>query len=182
MPWAKSIAAAIALLALGITDSSAHAASTRAEYVAQVDPICQSAQAQEAAASQPLLRAIRRARHHKPNRRLTRRLRRLSAGVASQKAAIEHAANNQIATIPPAPDDVSLIQVWLRARNELIDLETGLEGGFRGKPGRVVANVFRVIGLEQETSDLVSDFGFRYCNQSSSEIESIGIAFGGASS
>jgi hypothetical protein len=60
----KSIAIAIALVALAASAGTARAASTRAEYVAQVDPICQSAVTQEAAAAQPLTAAVRRMKKH----------------------------------------------------------------------------------------------------------------------
>jgi hypothetical protein len=39
------IAAAITVIALAITATSAAAATTRAEYVAQADPICKSSEA-----------------------------------------------------------------------------------------------------------------------------------------
>jgi hypothetical protein len=43
VPIAEALAIAIGLVALAIPPS-AHAASSRAEYVAQVEPICQAAQ------------------------------------------------------------------------------------------------------------------------------------------
>jgi hypothetical protein len=46
------IALAITLIALAIIASTAAAASTRAEYVAQVDPICHAAHVKEKAAAQ----------------------------------------------------------------------------------------------------------------------------------
>jgi hypothetical protein len=97
-------------------------------------------------------------------------------------AAIEHAANDQIATIPPAPDDLSLIQVWIRARNELVDLEVQLFGNtphFKMPKGaqRFFSLFFQLAAKEQEVSDLVEGFGFQHCNTPPAEIQFIGNTF-----
>ena len=168
MRTAVTLAIAISL-ALAMGAGSASAASTRAEYVAQVDPICQSADAQEAALFQPVLRATKRSMKKHSSRKTLRRFKRLYSTYLTQKAAIEHAANTQIAAVPPAPDDVSLVQVWLRARNELVDIETGLVGAIRKNPIRGITSFIKLVGLQQETYDLVRDFGFRYCNASPPE-------------
>jgi hypothetical protein len=164
------IAVAISLVALATTAVSASAATTRAEYVAQVDPICQSAQAQEAVALQPVLRAFKRDQKHH-SRKTSRRAARAFRAYFQQYAVIERAANAQIATVTPAPDDVSLIQVWVRARGELLDDETQLfSGGLKPKKGlkglgQVFGLFFGLIGREFEVADLVRDFGFQYCNR-----------------
>jgi hypothetical protein len=162
-----SFALVVGAMAIAIVASPAQAAVTRADYVAQVDPICQAAASQEDSALQPVLRAVKRSQgHHRPSRKAERRLKRRYTTYLSQKAAIERAANDQIAAVPPAPDDVSLIQVWLRARNELVGLETGLLSVIKDKPSQGIASFIRLIGLEEEVYDLVRDFGFQYCNAS----------------
>jgi hypothetical protein len=167
----KLIALAIALVALAITATSASAATTRAEFVAQADPICQNGQAQEAVAAQPLLRATKRAKKHK-NRKTRRRADRALATYFAQYALIERAVNAQIATVPPAPDDVSLVGVWLRARGELIDFEGQLFNGSLGGNGgglkgfaKFLTLIFEITGRQQEVADVVRDFGFQYCSQ-----------------
>jgi hypothetical protein len=158
----------LALIAAALFATPASAATTRAEYVAQVDPICQSGQAQEVVAAQPLLRAAKRAKKHPKSRKASKRLGRAVASYFQQYGAIEHAVNTQIATVPPAADDVSLIQVWLRARNELVDLETGL---FSSRPkglkgfAKLLSDFFTLAARQLEVADLVRDFGFQYCNQ-----------------
>lgn len=170
----------IAAIALAIGATSASAASTRAEWVAQVDPICQNGQAQEAVVIQPLRRATKSASRHRDSRKLRRRLSRTFRRYYQQRAAIESAVNVQIAAVPPAPDDVSLVQVWLRARGELLDLENqSLTGGTKPKKGlkgvgQIVTLFFQLIGRQEEVSDLVRDFGFQYCNQTSDEFQFIG--------
>jgi hypothetical protein len=158
------------VVAVAVFAATASAATTRAEYVAQVDPICQAGQAQEALAGQPLLKAAKRAKKHPKSRKASKRLDRAIAGYFQQYAAIEHSVNTQIAAVPPAPDDVSLVQVWLRARNELVDLQTRL---FSSKPtghglkglAKFFTDLFTVAARQLEAADLVRDFGFQYCNQ-----------------
>jgi hypothetical protein len=179
----KLIAPAIAMVALAIPATAAYAASTRAEYVAQADPICQAGQAQEAIAAQPLLRATKRAqKHHALDKKGTqKKLTRLFSAYLTQWAAIEHQVNSQIAAVPPAPDDVSLIQVWLRARNELVDLESQLVNSFKHpkrikNPFKLIQKFFELTARQFEVSDLVRDFGFQYCN-SVSDVQIIGNTF-----
>jgi hypothetical protein len=172
------IALAMGVVALAIMAGPAGAATTRADWVAQVDPVCQNGQAQEIAAGQPLIRAVRRAKKHR-TRKTSRRAERAVIAYFFQYANIERAVDAQIATVPPAPDDVSLVQVWLRARGELLDLETRLFTGNvkTGKGlkgfGQVFTLFFELLGRQQEVTDLVRDFGFRYCNQPTPEIQVI---------
>ena len=163
--------AAIVFAAMALTAASASGATTRAAWVAQVDPICQNAQGQEVVAAQPLLRATKRAKKHARSRKVERTFSRAFRTYFGQYVSIERAATAQIATIPPATEDVSLVQVWLRARGELLDSETQLFfGGFKPKKGlkglaQVFTAFFQLIGREQEVTDLVRDFGFHYCSQ-----------------
>jgi hypothetical protein len=162
------IALAIAAIALAIMASPASAATTRADFVAQADPICQNGQAQEAVAIQPFAQALKRDKKHH-NRKTRRRVGRAFLAYLIQYTNIERAVNAQLATLPVAPDDISLIQVWLRARGELLDLEsrfllgTSSQGkGLKGL-GHFLNDFFTLIGKEYEVADMVRDFGFTYC-------------------
>jgi hypothetical protein len=160
-------ALACAAVGLAVFAAPANAATTRADWVAQVDPICQNGEAQEQSLIQPLIQATKRAeKHPKLRRKLNRRLERAYRSYFFAYGNIERAVNAQIATIPPAPDDVSLVQVWLRARGELVDLETGLLA-HNGKKGaqKFFSSIFELLGRQFEVADLVRDFGFQYCNQ-----------------
>jgi hypothetical protein len=163
------MAIAIGLVAMAIAAAPASAATTRAEWVAQVDPICQNGMAQEAAAAQPLIKASKRAKKQH-NRKAERKIARALRNFFTQYAAIEAAVNAQIATVPPAIEDVSLIQVWLRARAELVDLErrlfTSKPQAGRGVKGftRFLTDFFTLGARQLEIADLVRDFGFQYCN------------------
>ena len=171
----KLIAPAIIVIALAITATTAYGASTRAEYVAQVDPICATAQLQEAAAAEPLLAAKQRIRKQGKSRSNERKLNRALSFYISQHLAIERSANAQIATVPPALEDTSLVQVWLRARGELLDTEQQFfAGGLKPKGGvkafaRLFTTLFVLIGREFEVTDLVRDFSFNYCGREVSD-------------
>jgi hypothetical protein len=155
----------------------AQAATTRADFVAQADPICQNGLAQEAVAIQPVIRAAKRVKKHH-TRKAAKRFDRAFSFYFAQFANIERAVNAQIATVPVAPDDVSLIQVWLRARGELLDVESRLflrptEGkGLKGF-AQVFNDLFELIGRQLEVSDLVRDFGFQYCTLGQPELQII---------
>jgi hypothetical protein len=158
------------LAAIAIMATSASAATTRAEFVAQVDPICQNGQAQGAIAAQPMLKAAKRDKR-RGSRKAAKKLDRAMRTYFTQSAAIQKAVNTQIATVPPAPDDVSLVQVWLRARGELIDNETQLfthkfrsKGDLKGF-ARFFTLIFQMASREFEVADIVRDFGFQYCSQ-----------------
>jgi hypothetical protein len=174
-----AIATALVAVVLAVTASHAHAATTRAEYVAQADPICLAGMNQEAAISHPLQKAAKRAKRH-PGRKSDRRLNRTVRAYFQQYTAIEHSVNDQIAAVPPAPEDVSLIQVWLRARDDLTDLEARL---FASKPhGRglkafahLFTDFFTLAARQLEVADLVRDFGFQYCNATPPETQIISI-------
>ena len=175
-----SFALGVGAMAIAIVASPAQAAATRTEYVAQVDPICQAGRAQEAVARQSFLTAAKRVRRHHPDSRKTsRKLMGLFRVYFAQRAAIEHGVNAQIAAVPPITEDVSLVQVWLRAREELVDVETRFlttspPGNIKGA-ARVIGDAFELIARQFEVNDLVRDFGFQYCS-STVETQFIGAA------
>jgi hypothetical protein len=169
------MALAITLVTLAVAAASASAATTRAEWVAQVDPICQNGLAQEAAVAQPIAAAVKYSKKHPRSRKADKRLLRATAAFFRQAAAIDHAVDAQIATVPPAADDVSLVAVWLRARGELTDLEVRFFTSIT-HPGksfkafsRLFNQLFELSAREFEVADLVRDFGFQYCTQPGSE-------------
>jgi hypothetical protein len=172
-------AVAIAVIALAITAGPATAATTRAEYVAQVDPVCQAAQAQEEAAALPVSKKLKRLHKQERMKKASRKARgraakremRLLAGFYDYVVAVEHGVNAQIATIPPAIEDTSLVQVWLRARGEALVVTQRL---FRAlAKGQFFAAFELLIEVETkaaEASDLVRDFGFRYCSSPAGQL------------
>jgi hypothetical protein len=168
------------LIALAIAAPTAFADTTRAEWVAQVDPICQNGQAQETTAAQPLKAITRQYKKHPKSHKIEKRLLHTFSGFVQQSGAIERAVNAQIAMIPPATEDVSLVAVWLRVRGQIVDSETRLfGGGFKPKKGlkgfsQFFNDLLSLGAREYEAADLVRDFGFAYCNQAATELQFIG--------
>jgi hypothetical protein len=171
----KRIALAITVVAVGMTAATASAAPTRAEYVAQVDPICQAGLVQETAAARPLAKKLRRLKKHahsrKARRRAAKRQARALARFYDFVAGVEQGVTAQIAPIPPPTEDTSLIQVWVRVRGEEVVVTQRLfrsfaKGDFFGAFGLL----FEVVAKSEEASDLVRDFGFQYCSAPAQQV------------
>jgi chemotaxis regulatin CheY-phosphate phosphatase CheZ len=170
--------AAVALVALTVGTATAYGASTRADYVAQVDPICKAGLDQETAAAGPVVKKLKRLERHakqshsrKVRRRVEKRETRLLARFYDFVAGVEQGVTAQIATIPPAVEDTSLVQVWLRARGEQAVATQRLfrslaKGDFLG----TFTLLFEVEAKSEEVTDLVRDFGFQYCSSPDQEV------------
>jgi hypothetical protein len=175
----KEAFAVVALVSVGtlcaLPAPDAHAATTRAEYVAQVDPICQAGLAQETAAARPLVKKLHRLKKHarsrEARRRADKRRMRALARFYDFIAVVEQGVTAQIASIPPAIEDTSLVQVWLRARGEEVIATQRLfrslaKGDFLG----AFSLLFEVSAKSEEASDLVRDFGFQYCSAPAQQV------------
>jgi hypothetical protein len=166
------IALAITVIVLAITAASASAATTRAEYVAQVEPICQAGVAQEEAAARPLAKKLkqlqrsrRQAHSRKAIRRFAKRELRLLVRFYDLVARVEQEVTSQIAAVPPAIEDTSLIQVWLRVRNEQAVVTQRLIRAFaKGSFFAAFDLILEATAKSAEAADLVRDFGFQYCS------------------
>lgn len=171
---------AVVLLATAAFAASANAATTRAEYVAQVDPVCLAGLAQTDAKARPFAKKLarwdkqmKRTHSRKARARILRRQLRALARFYGSMAVIEQGVNAQIAAIPPAIEDTSLVQIWLRARGEQVVLTQRLFRAFaKGDFFSAIDLLSQVQSKSDEASDLVRDFGFRYC---SSPLESLGL-------
>ncbi len=172
------LATCVAAVILAIAATPANAATTRAEYVARVDPICQAGLAQEGAAGKPLAKKLKRldrqlkkSHSRKARRRIDRREGRLLTRYFDFVATVEQGVNAQIAAIPPAIEDTSLIQVWLRARSEeIVAIQRAMrsltKGDFLGGFGLLLDLQVKA----EEAADLVRDFGFRYCSSEEQQV------------
>jgi hypothetical protein len=109
-----------AIAAVCMSAAPAQAATSRAEYIAQVDPICQSVMPSLdqtwAAYNRNYKHWIRQATHGtlkawvKQTRRTAAALNRLNQ--------VEISLTNQLAAIPPAPGDEAVIGTWLSYRRQ----------------------------------------------------------------
>jgi hypothetical protein len=128
MPSRKSLAIATALVAVVTGSATAHAASTRADYAAQVNPICASATAQDqqlTARSEEELRRIHQALKKVEGRKrekLLARDRKLSSALPDQHLRIRYSELARLRAVPAAPGDEGLVATWLDGRKQSLDL------------------------------------------------------------
>jgi hypothetical protein len=160
-----SIALAIAVVALAATATTAIAASTRAEYVAQVDPVCQVEQAKEKAVIGP---AMRRVRHledrgldpEKPAKPIARTI----ARGYDRLAAIQRDTDSTIASIPPAPGDEAVVSSWLGQRAAFTDhFQRSANAIAHQHRRRFVSLLFKAIEVAETAAESIQEFGFGSC-------------------
>src|SRR5215813_7323572 len=102
----RSVAPAVVLIALALAATAAYAAATRAEYVAQVDPICRAANPKQNALLKALERRIKQLhRHGVDTETPAKRVIRIALRYYDRLAEIQRGENAQIAIVTPAPGD-----------------------------------------------------------------------------
>jgi hypothetical protein len=124
----KSTALAAALVALAVLPSAALATTDRADYAAQVNPICASANARDqqltAQAEErfaQLHRELRKARGHRREKLLAQD-RKLTAALPDRHLGIHYDELKRLQTVAAAPGDEFLVSSWLDARKSGLDL------------------------------------------------------------
>jgi hypothetical protein len=159
------IALVITMIALAITATPAHGASTRAEYVAQVDPICKSELRTEKAVIRPAKkrydRLVKRGLDpDKPSKPIGR----LVIRVYDHLAQIQREADSQIATVPPAPGDESTVTTWLQDRAAFTRQfkQAGHAFGHQ-KLRRFYRLILGAYEHDERAEELIQDFGFSSC-------------------
>jgi hypothetical protein len=149
--FAALVVTAIALLA--VTTPSASAASTRAEYIAQADPLC----AAWIQVSNKQLKGFPKDAEAEQWRRAVRRLQ-----------ITLRAFNRLLASLsglqPPAADAAQVNQ-WLAGLRAQTPLAKALIAATKQHSfGKVVKSSGRLAEASQDTQDLVAGFGFQSCD------------------
>jgi hypothetical protein len=156
----------IAVLALVACAATAQAAPTRADYVAQVDPICQASKASQKHEARKYKRQFRRLREQglDPDRP-TKRAIRMTVRFYDRLARIQRGTTNQIAIVPPAPGDEPLVAEWLRLRSMRIELTNhAIHAYARNRKSHQFKRLLEKANLaEINAESAVADFHFRYC-------------------
>ena len=146
-------ATALALLAaLAVAVPLAHAASTRAEYIAQVDPICKATidAQRQAAGSKGFVGPLNHGHYKAAGRSLRRVFAAFGPGV------------EQVAAIVPPAADSQLVGIWvedLRAQVPLGNRVAGLLIDNRF-PRKLLSRLGR---MNRTTRAIVANFGFHSC-------------------
>jgi hypothetical protein len=162
------------VLSLGLITvwaAPAEAASTRAEYIAEVDPICQSFVGPEKAA----LHAYRKTAQRwdrlaskwtlkawlKQTRRVSRSLLRLTE--------LDTTLNGQIAAVPPPAADAGTIGAWLSARGQANALAAAAARALN-RPVPQIGKYFKRVKQANASLDAagraIAGFGFQVCGVS----------------
>jgi hypothetical protein len=174
--------ALIALIASMVAAAPAGAASTRAEYIAQAEPICLAADQQAERAQKRVLRRLKKkaarvrkkfeARGSVPIEEPSKKeLRKLASGLAVFFAKLIAPANlafdqatAQLRAIPPAPGDEAAVSTWLAGRTEFSRLNyIAIRGGRNGKFKRFFISTLKADEALRKGQAPVNAFGFQHC-------------------
>jgi hypothetical protein len=161
------IALAITAVALALTSASAGAAATRADYVAQVDPICQAAFVAEKAADKAFHRRIKKDEQRlRDGRRVSKSASASLFRFYGRLRLIGRNMDAAIVPIAPAPGDELTVQTWLAQRERSIDLQRRAMSAIRrGQFGKYFGRFLKAIAADVDAYSTVRDFGFAYCTR-----------------
>jgi hypothetical protein len=153
---AKPIAILLAFVALGIGAETAHATSSRADYVAQADPICKSSDSQLAQRLPGLIKRISKRQN-------------ITATIAegyglALGGKIFGQVTNQLTAIPPAPGDEATVSSWLDGRRAYKrGVDRAAAAGKHNKKKQMLRLLKQAIIAVSRANQLVVGFGFQYC-------------------
>ena len=136
-----------------VLPATSNAAATRAEFIAQVDPICKRADAEIL----PLTKASARAIRHE-NLRLAAR--KLSTANKMFRVSLQ-----EIAAVPPPPSDEVLINRWEGLEYRDTVHTEHLVAALKNenlKKARAISK--KSAQLEKRIDRLIGDYGFNECN------------------
>jgi hypothetical protein len=161
MPRA-TVGPVIVLLVVLVCAPAARAASTRAEYVAQVDPICHAAD----------LKGKRAAKKHHLPRVIDLGDLQLGERDAQLTVAKQLALNNkvirpfiaQVAAVPPPPGDEGVISKFIAdLHSYTVHGDKAVRAIRHGKPHRAYHLIVAALGPLVEDNENLKPFGFQYC-------------------
>ena len=133
----------------------ADATSTRAEYIAQADPICQSTEAAERRALGPkgtVLRLMKKGRFKAAAHRERNTVVAFSAGV------------ERLAALSPPSADAQLIGSWVQLLRAQYPVGKQIAAAMAHRRDLYKLYV-RLGSMNVQTHALVADFGFGYCQK-----------------
>jgi hypothetical protein len=160
------IGAVLSMGAIAVGAAPANGAATRAEYVAQVDPICQAFRGPASAADSAYIKNYKRwfrvARKGtvKAFVRQTNR----TAGSLLRFTQIHMSVTDQIATVPPAAADTGTVNTWLNYRRKSDAFSTSAASALRQlKFKRFFEQNDHADAAEAAGRVTIAPFGFQVC-------------------
>jgi hypothetical protein len=153
---------------IAVWAAPAGAASTRAEYIAQVDPICQSFEGPVddgwAAYVRNFKRWVRAAKHGTPTA-IVRGAKRTARSLA-QWAQTLNRLFDQIAVVPPPAEDAVTVRAWINHRRQANAYNLATASALMRGKGRKAVRLGSRAGTEAEASErAISGFGFQVCER-----------------
>jgi hypothetical protein len=158
----------VSMALITVWAAPADAASTRAEYIAQVDPICQSFEGPVddgwAAYVRNFKRWVRAAKHGTP-KAIVRGAKRTARSLAQWAQTLTRLFD-QIAAVPPPAEDAATLSAWTNHRRQAnaynVATASAIRQGKIAKADRLV----RQADAEAEASErAISGFGFQVCER-----------------
>ena len=162
-------ALALALLVTSaVAVTPAHAASTRAEYIAQVDPICESFVGPHDAAVKAYNTVAKRQEHLAGKGTLKAWLKatRRQSHSLSRVTQIEESLYEAFAAVPPPAADAVLIGTWLDDRRRSTAFAASAAAALNRpvpKIGKVVKQIKRARVALAAADRAIEGFGFQVC-------------------
>jgi hypothetical protein len=161
------IGAVLSVVVIVVGAAPAQAESTRAEYVAQVDPICQSFVGPNDDAfrawfkNEKLLGPVAR---HGTLKQFVAQTKRIASSL-KRIARIEANLTNQIATVPPATEDFATVGTWLNyRRQEEAALRSAASILVQFRPYKQYSRKLNMAdAADQAATRTVSGLGFQVC-------------------
>jgi len=156
-------ATALALALAVLVAASAEGAATRAEYVAQAEPICAETNSDIARLDKRFFTLADKGLEAR-KRPTQKRFFRKAGGVIKETAAAFDASVAAVRLIPPPPGDEQLITQWLDINARRADLNRDRGKAFAKLRFRRAAQLqSQNVLLADEAHGLVADFGFHAC-------------------
>jgi hypothetical protein len=162
------IALAIAAIALAIIAAPASAAASRAEWVAQVEPICHAAQKPTFKAYHAFFRGLDKlglvGGSPEISKRQARSSDRLLGTFYLHATNIYSRTTAQLSTVAPGPGDESAIGAWIAGRNQASLL--GTQAGRAAKHLKVKRAFHladRAVTAGDDATTPVAGFGLHFC-------------------
>jgi hypothetical protein len=165
------IAGLLAALVIAVPAQAQAQAQTRAEYVAQADPICQAAIKPGRKITRPVNRAGEALdaaqKKHKSKKvviGLAKHFFRVVGRAYSQLGTLSNKTNAGVRAIPPPPEDAALIGQWLAVLDETTQDFFDASKAARHFDFPSLDAADRALSEDFKAADrLVAGFGFKYC-------------------
>ncbi len=156
---------AIALL-IALAPATAGAASTRAEYIAQVDPICQSFQAPLTGAFNAYHRAFKAMNKNAKSgsfKAFVRSIKR-TARTLNSVAQLHAGLIGQIGAVPPPTADAAIVAAWLDALRREQSYEVAARSALlQFRFGPFFKRLNQADGAVNDASTAIAGYGFAVC-------------------